>query len=79
MGLKKDALERQLKLATEKLESRSKALDEKGVASENRSKDSAWRSLDADRRAIINRINAANELLAREEEIAQKKAAAASE
>lgn len=77
MGLNIDSLQRQLAIAVEKLETRAKALQDEGVA--DHQKDSAWRSLDADRRALRNRIIAAESVLAREAECAQRKEAAAAE
>ncbi|MFP6764211.1 MAG: hypothetical protein VB858_11345 [Planctomycetaceae bacterium] len=76
MGLNKDTLERQLAIATEKLAGRVQELDEKNVTAENRRHDSQWRQLDASRRAVINRISAAEAVLAREAECAERKAAA---
>lgn len=77
MGLNTDTLERQLSLATEKLEQRANALNEKGVT--DHSKDSAWRSLDANRRSLRKRIIAAEAVLAREAECAKRKEGAAAE
>lgn len=79
MGLSKDTLERQLAIATENLESHVKTLDEKGVAADVRKRDSVWRKLDAARRALRNRIIAAEAVLAREVECAKRKEAAAAE
>lgn len=75
MGLNTDTLERQLSIATENLEKRASALNEKGVTDHR--KDSAWRSLDAARRSLRNRIIAAEAVLAREADCAQRKEAAA--
>ena len=79
MGLNTDTLERQLTIATEKLASRATALNEKGVAAEDHRRDSQWRQLDANRRAVVKRIRAAEAVLAREAECASRKAAAAAE
>ena len=79
MGLNRDTLERQLTIATEKLASHVKALDEKGVAAQDHRRDSQWRQLDANRRAVVKRIRAAEAVLAREAECASRKAAAAAE
>ena len=77
MGLNTDTLERQLSIATEKLEKRANALNEKGVS--DHSKDSAWRNLDANRRSLRKRIIAAEAVLAREAECASRKDAATAE
>lgn len=79
MGLNTDTLERQLALAIEKLDIRNKELDTQGVAAEDRSTDSVWRKLDANRRALRNRISAAEAILTREAECAQRKEAAVAE
>ena len=77
MGLNVDKLERQLSIATAKLEERANALKEKGVTAH--SKDSAWRSLDANRRSLRKRDIAAEAVLEREAECAKRKEAAAAE
>jgi hypothetical protein len=79
MGLNTDTLERQLALAVEELESHIKTLDANGVAADARKRDSIWRKLDANRRALRNRILAAEAVLAREEECAKRKEAATAE
>lgn len=79
MGLNTDTLERQLALAVEELESHIKTLDANGVAADARKRDSVWRKLDANRRAIRNRIIAAEAVLAREAECAKRKEAATAE
>ena len=73
MPLKKDSLERQLALATEDLEKRVKALDEKGVDEKGRSRDSQWRSLNAKCRSIRHRIAVVGEIAARDAECEQRK------
>jgi hypothetical protein len=79
MGLNTDTLERQLAIATGKLEDYVKQLDEKGVAAAARKRDSIWRKLDAARRALRNRVIAAEAVLAREAECAKRKEAATAE
>ena len=74
MPLKKDNLERQLALATEDLEKRVKALDEKGVDAKARSKDSQWRSLNAKCRRIRNRLNTVASIAERDAECERRKA-----
>ena len=77
MGLNTDKLERQLAIAVGNLESHVKTLDESGVAADARKRDSVWRKLDANRRALRNRIIAAEAVLEREAECARRKEAAA--
>lgn len=73
MPLKKDSLERQLALATEDLQNRVKALDEKGVDAKARSKDSQWRSLNAKCRRIRHRMAVVGQIAARDAECEQRK------
>lgn len=77
MPLKKDSLERQLALATEDLEKRVKALDEKGVDAKARSKDSQWRSLNAKCRRIRSRLNTVASIAERDAECERRKSESA--
>ena len=79
MGLNTDTLGRQLAIAAGKLEAYVKQLDENGVAAAARKRDSVWRKLDANRRALRNRVLAAEAVLAREAECLRRKEAAAAE
>ncbi len=77
MPLKKDTLERQLALATKDLENFVKALDEKGVDTKARSRNSQWRSLNAKCRRIRHRIAVVGEIAERDAECERRKAESA--
>jgi hypothetical protein len=63
-------IERQLKLAQDKLQQCQKALGDDKVAS----RDAKWRSLDADCRALKRRLNAVSAVEEREAAAIQRKA-----
>lgn len=58
MGLDRDILERQLKLAKEQLQVVEGKLDKAGVEAKQRRRDPHWRSANATCRQITRRINA---------------------
>lgn len=73
MPLKRAQLERQLASAEEDQAAWEKKLDERGVASDARSKEPKWRHLDANRRQLKNRLAAVAAVEAREAEAAQRR------
>ena len=74
MPLDRDTLERQLTSAQDALSACEKQLDEQGVAADKRRRNTRWRSLDSDRRKVINRLNSLSGKEARDEDARQRKA-----
>lgn len=74
MGLPRAKLERQLQLATETLQARTKRLDDDGVEPKQRGLDPKWRTLNAQCRQLRRRLQAADRVVARDEELKRRKA-----
>ncbi len=70
----RERIERQLKQAENELAAWEKELDSRKVAAEERKKNTKWRHLDADRRALVRRINAVKAVEAREADALARKA-----
>ena len=70
----RERIERQLKLAQQELAAWESALDKQKVAAEARGKNTKWRKLDADRRAIVRRLNAVKAVEEREAAALERKA-----
>ena len=64
--MKRDALEKQLKVAQTKLEARSSTLKGNGVADDAYCCDPVWRTLDASRRQTATRLQAVGKIEKRE-------------
>jgi|SaaInl4_100m_RNA_FD_contig_21_3697476_length_358_multi_5_in_0_out_0_1 hypothetical protein len=77
MPLGKDSLERQLATASANLDVHVKKLDEKGVAADQRKRDSIWRALESKVRSLKRRIIAVNAVAERDAECERRKEAAA--
>lgn len=77
MPLKRSQLERQIAIAEEALAAWEKKLDERGVAADARKKEPKWRHLNGDRRQLVTRLHAVKAVEQREQEAAERKAAAA--
>ena len=73
MGLPRAKLERQLELANETLQARTKRLDSDGVDPKQRGLDPKWRTLNAQCRQLRRRLKAADQVVARDEEAQRRK------
>lgn len=73
MGLPRAKLERQLQLAAQTLEARTKRLDSDGVDAKQRGLDPKWRTLNAQCRQLRRRLKAADQITARDEEVKRRK------
>ncbi len=77
MGQKRGTLEWQLSRASTELSSCEKDLDQKGIAADARKRNPKWRNLNARCRQLRNRINAVSRVEAINQEVLQRKTAAA--
>ena len=73
MGLPRAKLERQLELATQTLQARTKRLDSDGVDAKRRGLDPKWRTLNAECRQLRRRLKAADQITARDEDVKRRK------
>ncbi|GAB5442901.1 MAG: hypothetical protein Fues2KO_32500 [Fuerstiella sp.] len=72
----RERIERQLKLAQQRLADHEKQLDGQKVAAEKRGQDPKWRSLDSDVRALKRRINSVKQVEEREAAAAERRSGA---
>jgi hypothetical protein len=73
MGLPRTKLERQLQLATETLQARTKRLDDDGIEPKQRGLDPKWRTLNAQCRQLRRRLKAADHVVALDDELKRRK------
>ena len=73
MPLKQDELNRQLSRANEAIAEWCGILKERGVADDQRHRDPVWRSLNAKRRNLSNRMKTSAEVVAINEELIKRK------
>lgn len=70
----RERIERQLKQTQQELAAWESQLDKQKVAAEARPKNTKWRKLDADRRAVVRRLNAVKAVEEREAAALERKA-----